>query len=466
MAKISFTVGAKQEPSDLTSTIANPLNNYSRLKDGYLANDSVASDDVAVISSKTSKAPLALPTSTESAALQSKSSASRAASTLDRWDRSQHPRSNISLSKQHSVDMAEPPAKRAKRTDSAAMWEHTSKPTDTRNKPRDPPGDTKPKEGRDRRDDKARKHGREERPRRSRSRSRERRRDRDGQRRKDRSRSEERRGGRLANGSHSPPRERDGKRRREGERRDRDRSLSRERHRSRRGKRSTLHAQVSDIHHITLFFDASLVTLFICRKLSSTSTSTLCRSVRHNPCASCVAAVVMRLYWQRTLTDRTKDEPPARRSDRHRSRSRSPTRDPKSTIRTRSPRRGPSSKPPPSGPYKPSKTSASPPPGKDPPKGPKSSNNPPLPKTNGTASTAPSNAKVAAAPSSKMEIDEDSDPETAQMRRMMGFADFKTTKNTKVPGNDVYAVRKEKKTEYRQYMNRVGGFNRPLSPSR
>lgn len=49
---------------------------------------------------------------------------------------------------------------------------------------------------------------------------------------------------------------------------------------------------------------------------------------------------------------------------------------------------------------------------------------------------------------------------------MMGFAVFKSTKNTKVPGNDVYMVRKEKKTEYRQYMNRVGGFNRPLSPSR
>ncbi|CAL8584051.1 hypothetical protein XPA_009659 [Xanthoria parietina] len=243
MAKISFTVGAKQEPSDLTSTTANPLNKYSRLKDAYFTNDSVASDDVAVISSKTSKAPLALPTSTESPALQSQSSTSRAASTLDRWDRSQHPRSNFSLSKERSVDMAEPPAKRAKRTDSAAMWERTSKPTDTRDKPRDPPGDTKPKEGRDRRDDKARKHGREERPRRSRSRSRERRRDRDGQRRKDRSRSEERRGGRLANGSYSPPRERDGKRRRDGERRDRDRSLSRERHRARRGKLSTLHAQ-------------------------------------------------------------------------------------------------------------------------------------------------------------------------------------------------------------------------------
>lgn len=52
------------------------------------------------------------------------------------------------------------------------------------------------------------------------------------------------------------------------------------------------------------------------------------------------------------------------------------------------------------------------------------------------------------------------------MRAMMGFAVFKSTKNTKVPGNDVYMVRKEKKTEYRQYMNRVGGFNRPLSPSR
>ncbi|CAO1604229.1 hypothetical protein XANCAGTX0491_007793 [Xanthoria calcicola] len=103
MAKISFTVGAKQEPSDLTSTTANPLNKYSRLKDGYFANDSVASDDIAVISSNTSKAPLALPTSTESPALQSESSTSRAASTLDRWDRSQHPRSNFSLSKQYST---------------------------------------------------------------------------------------------------------------------------------------------------------------------------------------------------------------------------------------------------------------------------------------------------------------------------------------------------------------------------
>jgi len=51
------------------------------------------------------------------------------------------------------------------------------------------------------------------------------------------------------------------------------------------------------------------------------------------------------------------------------------------------------------------------------------------------------------------------------MKKVMGFGKFKSTKNTKVPGNELnYGVRKEKKTEYRQYMNRTGGFNRPLSP--
>ncbi|KAI5258656.1 hypothetical protein E4T42_00476 [Aureobasidium subglaciale] len=63
-------------------------------------------------------------------------------------------------------------------------------------------------------------------------------------------------------------------------------------------------------------------------------------------------------------------------------------------------------------------------------------------------------------------IDPDEDEETA-MKRLMGFVGFRSTKNTKVPGNDkLYGVRKDKKTEYRQYMNRVGGFNRPLSPTR
>jgi U4/U6.U5 tri-snRNP-associated protein 3 len=63
-----------------------------------------------------------------------------------------------------------------------------------------------------------------------------------------------------------------------------------------------------------------------------------------------------------------------------------------------------------------------------------------------------------------MQIDESN--EDAYLRKMMGFVTFKSTQNTKVPGNQIYGVRKEKKTEYRQYMNRVGGFNRPLSPSR
>lgn len=48
------------------------------------------------------------------------------------------------------------------------------------------------------------------------------------------------------------------------------------------------------------------------------------------------------------------------------------------------------------------------------------------------------------------------------MQAMMGFGSFGSTKGKKVAGNNVGAVRKEKKTEYRQYMNRVGGFNRPL----
>ncbi|CAI7566759.1 unnamed protein product [Penicillium pancosmium] len=62
--------------------------------------------------------------------------------------------------------------------------------------------------------------------------------------------------------------------------------------------------------------------------------------------------------------------------------------------------------------------------------------------------------------------DADEDEFEAMMRKSMGFTRFRTTKNTKVPGNDIYGVRKEKKIEYRQYMNRTGGFNRPLSPSR
>ncbi|CEL01700.1 Putative U4/U6.U5 tri-snRNP-associated protein 3 [Aspergillus calidoustus] len=68
----------------------------------------------------------------------------------------------------------------------------------------------------------------------------------------------------------------------------------------------------------------------------------------------------------------------------------------------------------------------------------------------------------------KMDIDDANEEDDIEvlMRRSLGFSKFRSTKNTKVPGNNIYGVRKEKKTEYRQYMNRQGGFNRPLSPSR
>ena len=57
--------------------------------------------------------------------------------------------------------------------------------------------------------------------------------------------------------------------------------------------------------------------------------------------------------------------------------------------------------------------------------------------------------------------------ETWEICQIMGFARFKSTKNKKVPGNDKnYGVRKDTQIKARQYMNRQGGFNRPLSPSR
>lgn len=61
---------------------------------------------------------------------------------------------------------------------------------------------------------------------------------------------------------------------------------------------------------------------------------------------------------------------------------------------------------------------------------------------------------------------EDEDDDMAAMQAMMGFGAFGSTKGKKIAGNNTGGVVKEKKTEYRQYMNRQGGFNRPLSPSR
>lgn len=64
-----------------------------------------------------------------------------------------------------------------------------------------------------------------------------------------------------------------------------------------------------------------------------------------------------------------------------------------------------------------------------------------------------------------IEVEED-DELLLEVQKVMGFAGFKSTQNRQVPGNKRnHAIRTEKETQYRQYMNRPGGFNRPLSPS-
>lgn len=53
-------------------------------------------------------------------------------------------------------------------------------------------------------------------------------------------------------------------------------------------------------------------------------------------------------------------------------------------------------------------------------------------------------------------------PEEQEMLKVMGFCDFNTTKGKKVDDNVEGEVHVVLKRKYRQYMNRKGGFNRPL----
>ncbi|KAH9392396.1 U4/U6.U5 small nuclear ribonucleoprotein [Tyrophagus putrescentiae] len=52
--------------------------------------------------------------------------------------------------------------------------------------------------------------------------------------------------------------------------------------------------------------------------------------------------------------------------------------------------------------------------------------------------------------------------EELAMIKLMGFGTFDSTHNKKVVGNEVSAVNLLQKRKYCQYMNRKGGFNRPL----
>ncbi|KAG5447671.1 U4/U6.U5 small nuclear ribonucleoprotein [Clonorchis sinensis] len=60
--------------------------------------------------------------------------------------------------------------------------------------------------------------------------------------------------------------------------------------------------------------------------------------------------------------------------------------------------------------------------------------------------------------------DENMTEEQKEMMRIMGFCDFDSTKGKHVIGNSVYVANITKQRKYRQYMNRRGGFNRPLDP--
>ncbi|XP_076007297.1 U4/U6.U5 small nuclear ribonucleoprotein 27 kDa protein [Genypterus blacodes] len=53
--------------------------------------------------------------------------------------------------------------------------------------------------------------------------------------------------------------------------------------------------------------------------------------------------------------------------------------------------------------------------------------------------------------------------EEIEMMKLMGFGSFNTTKGRKTAGSgNAHAVNVTMKRKYRQYMNRKGGFNRPL----
>ncbi|XP_061763051.1 U4/U6.U5 small nuclear ribonucleoprotein 27 kDa protein [Nerophis ophidion] len=53
--------------------------------------------------------------------------------------------------------------------------------------------------------------------------------------------------------------------------------------------------------------------------------------------------------------------------------------------------------------------------------------------------------------------------EEIEMMKLMGFATFNTSKGKKSEGSTkAFAINVSMKRKYRQYMNRKGGFNRPL----
>ncbi|KAF8821709.1 hypothetical protein IE077_004290 [Cardiosporidium cionae] len=51
------------------------------------------------------------------------------------------------------------------------------------------------------------------------------------------------------------------------------------------------------------------------------------------------------------------------------------------------------------------------------------------------------------------------------LRKLLGFSEFDSSKGKEHGNSDLSGVNRKTKRRYRQYMNRKGGFNRPLSPT-
>ena len=84
------------------------------------------------------------------------------------------------------------------------------------------------------------------------------------------------------------------------------------------------------------------------------------------------------------------------------------------------------------------------------------------------ATPPPPPPAAAAAPGAVAADDAGIDPEEAEMMALMGFGGFSSTQGKQVddPNSNASAVHKKTTRRARQYMNRPGGFNRPLPDER
>lgn len=80
------------------------------------------------------------------------------------------------------------------------------------------------------------------------------------------------------------------------------------------------------------------------------------------------------------------------------------------------------------------------------------------------AASSSRSASSSGSSSSSNSENEEELTEEQQLQRLMGISQFDTTKNKDHAASDLSGTNKKTKRKYRQYMNRRGGFNRPLSP--